>query len=158
MVHVVGVADMRLSDQPGDVIVTHALGSCIAIALHDGAVPVGGILHFMLPIAAVNLEKAADNPYIFADTGIPAFFRAAFAKGASRDQLRVFMVGGAQLVDQRDFFAIGRRNQVMARKIFWKSNLMIDKEHVGGTVARTLYLEVGSGRTWIKTPREEIEL
>jgi len=60
--HVVGVADMKLSQNPGDVIVTHALGSCIGIAIHDPVACVAGILHFMLPLSDVNPEKAATNP------------------------------------------------------------------------------------------------
>lgn len=156
--HVVGVADMKISQNPGDVIVTHALGSCIGIAIHDPAASVAGILHFMLPLSDVNPEKAAENPYMFADTGLPAFFRAAYGLGAARERLKIVMAGGAQLIDRQDFFAIGKRNQVMARKIFWKSNLLIDGEDVGGRLSRTLFVEVGTGRIWIKSDGRETEL
>jgi chemotaxis protein CheD len=155
---VVGVADMRLSEQPGDMLVTHALASCIGLALHDAQAGVGGILHFMLPTAAVNPERAERNPFIFGDTGIPAFFNAAWALGAKPERLRVVMAGGAQVIDAKDFFAIGKRNQTVVRQLLWKSRLLIDGEHVGGTLSRTLVLEVGSGRTWVKYEGREIEL
>jgi len=95
---------------------------------------------------------------MFADTGIPAFFRAAYGLGAARQRLKIVMAGGAQLIDRQDFFAIGQRNQTMARKIFWKSNLLIDGEEVGGRLSRTLFIEVATGRTWIKCDGRETEL
>ena len=42
---VVGVADMKVSSKPEEVLVTHALGSCIGVAIYDPQVRVGGILH-----------------------------------------------------------------------------------------------------------------
>ncbi len=149
---------MKLSASPGDIVVTHALGSCIGVAIHDPVAHVGGILHFMLPLSSVNPEKASTNPYMFADTGIPAFFKHAMRLGAKRNTLKIKLAGGAQVFDDKDFFAVGKRNQVVARKIFWKNNLLIEKEHVGGSSSRTLYLEVGTGRTWITMQGQEVEL
>jgi chemotaxis protein CheD len=155
---IVSVADMKLSEHPGDRVVTHALGSCIGLAIHDAHAGVGGILHFMLPTASVNPEKSQRIPSMFGDTGIPAFLRSALVLGAQIERLRVVMAGGAQLIDANDFFAIGKRNQTIARQLFWKNRLLIDREHVGGTVSRTLSLEIGSGRTWVKYQGREIEL
>ncbi len=158
MRHVVGVADMKISATPGDLIITHALGSCIGIAIYDQAACVGGILHFMLPLSSVNKGKAEANPYMFADSGIPAFFWAAYKQGATKKDLKVIMAGGAQVFDDKGFFAIGKRNQVVARKIFWKNNMLIENEHVGGHTSRTLYLEVGSGNIWLTTQGREVVL
>lgn len=155
---VVGVADMKLSCQEGDLIVTHALGSCIGIAIHDPIARVGGILHYMLPMSSVNPAKAQKNPYMFADTGIPAFFRRAFEMGASKLNTKIKLAGGAQVLDDRNFFAVGRRNQVVARKVFWKNNMLITREHLGGRSSRTLYLEIGTGRTWMSIDGSEVEL
>jgi chemotaxis receptor (MCP) glutamine deamidase CheD len=52
--YVVGVADMHIASTPGDVVVTHALGSCLGIAIHDPESQVGGILHVMLPMADLD--------------------------------------------------------------------------------------------------------
>jgi chemotaxis protein CheD len=158
MRHIVGVADMKLANNPGDLLVTHALGSCIGLAIYDAEAQVGGILHFMLPFSSVNPEKAQANPCIFADTGIPAFFKAAFRMGARKSSLTVKMAGGAQVSDDTDFFAVGKRNQAAARKIFAKNKIAISREAVGGRMSRTLYLEIGSGRTWMAADGQEIEL
>jgi chemotaxis protein CheD len=158
MKSIVGVSDMKMSNQPGDVIVTHALGSCIGIAIHDPQAHVGGIIHYMLPLSKVDEAKARDNPYMFGDTGIPEFFKAAYALGASKEHLRVVMAGGAQVFEQQDYFDIGKRNIVIARKAFWKNNVMIAAENVGGHLPRTLYLEIDSGKSWFVTHGKVFDL
>jgi len=155
---VVSVSDMKLSNAAGDIVVTHALGSCIGIAIYDPDACVGGILHYMLPKSSIDEQKADQNPFMFADTGIPLFFQKAYQMGARKDKLRVVMAGGSNLFQENDVFAIGKRNEIMARKLFWKNNIIIDKEHVGGNMSRTLYLELGSGNTWLTSGSQRIEL
>ena len=147
--YTVGVSDMSLSACAGDLIVTHALGSCIGVAIHDPTACVGGILHYMLPLSTIDAARAASNPYMFGDTGIPAFFQEAYRLGAKKENMRVVIAGGAQVFEKKDFFDIGKRNIVIARKLFWKNNLMIAAEHVEGHIPRTLFLEIGSGKTWM---------
>lgn len=156
---IVGVADMKISATPGDVIVTHALGSCLGIAAYDPSAQVGGLLHVMLPQASINPDKARTNPYMFVDTGLPDFFRQLYATGAVKSRLVVKVAGGANIQDlSNDRFAIGKRNHVMLRKIFWQNGILIKAEDVGGSNARTMYLEIGTGRTWLSTAGVEKEL
>jgi chemotaxis protein CheD len=158
MRHIVGVADMKLAATEGDTVVTHALGSCIGLAIYDPVAHVGGILHYMLPESSVNPQKAAKNPWMFADTGIPQFFKKAYELGAIKSRLIVKVAGGAQLLDPKEFFAIGKRNHMALRKILWKNGLMIKAENVGGTISRTLYLNIGEGRVWFTTGGKEVTL
>lgn len=147
---VVGVSDMKVSKEPDSVLVTYSLGSCIGVSVWDRVAHVGGILHFMLPESSLDPEKAQANPFMFADTGIPALFKAAYALGAKKQQMKVIVVGGAQVLDQQGFFNIGKRNHMAIRKIFWKNNVMVDYENVGGNTNRTLKLAVRDGKTWLK--------
>jgi len=59
-------------------------------------------------------------------------------------------VGGAQILDPNGVFSIGKRNYLAMRKIFWKNNVAIAAEHVGGEVNRTVRLEMDSGRVIVK--------
>jgi chemotaxis protein CheD len=147
---VVGVADMKVSNQQSEVLVTHALGSCIGVAIYDPAAKVGGILHFMLPDSNLDPGKAQEHPHMFADTGLPLLFRECYRLGAQKSRLRVKVTGGSQVLGNREFFQIGRRNYAALRKIFLKNNVLINNEDVGGTKARTLFLEVATGNVWIK--------
>ena len=147
---IVGVADMKVSNNLDSVLVTYSLGSCIGIAIHDPVARVGGLLHFMLPESELDRQKAQEKPYMFADTGIPKLFKSAYELGAKKHRMRVVIAGGSQVMDQHGFFNIGKRNQMAVRKIFHRNNIMIDGCDVGGTSNRTLRLVVRSGLTSLK--------
>ena len=148
---VVGVSDMKVSNDLDSVIITYSLGSCIGITVYDPVVRVGGILHFMLPESSLDSGKDQTRPYMFADTGVPALFKAAYKLGAKKQRMKVIVVGGAQILDQKGFFNIGKRNYMAAKKVLWKNNVMIDYQDVGGNVNRTIKLAVKNGDAWIKT-------
>ncbi|MCE5243952.1 MAG: chemotaxis protein CheD, partial [Desulfobacteraceae bacterium] len=86
----------------------------------------------------------------FADTGISLLFRQSYQYGTKKDNIVVKAVGGAQILDENGVFNIGKRNYVAMRKIFWRNNVMIAAEHVGGSVNRTVRLEMSTGRVFIK--------
>jgi len=148
---IVGMADMQVSKEPEAMLISFALGSCIGVTLYDPLVRVGGLLHFMLPDSQIDLEKSQKNPWMFADTGIPLFFREAYKLGAEKKRIRVKAVGGSQVLDDSSYFNIGKRNYLALRKIFWTNNVLIHAEDIGGSVNRTIRLEIGSGRVWVKT-------
>ncbi len=147
---VVGVSDMKVSNDPESILITYSLGSCIGIAVYDSVVRVGGLLHFMLPDSTLDPSKAQKNPNMFADSGIPNLFKSAYKLGAKKQRMRVVVVGGSQVLDQKGFFNIGKRNYMAARKMFWKNNVMIDYENVGGSVNRTIKLALKDGTGWLK--------
>jgi len=155
---VVDIADSVVSADPNDTIITYSLGSCIGVTLWDPEVRVGGMIHYMLPESSLSPEKAKLKPAMFADTGIPALFRAAFDLGAVKKRLIVKVAGGSQLLDDNGTFNIGKRNFIMLRKLFWKNNVLIDADHVGGSISRTIRLNVGTGKVTLKTRDGEIEL
>ena len=107
---VVGVSDMKISNNPQARIVTYSLGSCIGITIYDPFVKVGGLLHFQLPDSGLNVHDAQRDPCKYADTAIPAFFRTAYRFGAKKQRLKVVVTGGANLMDENSHFDIGQRN------------------------------------------------
>jgi chemotaxis protein CheD len=147
---VVGISDCIVSNDPEAVLVTYALGSCIAVALYDPAARVGGLLHYMLPEAALDVAKAVQNPYMFGDTGIPKLLRTIGERGGAPRRLKVWLAGGAQILDGHELFQIGRRNYLAARKLLWKAGILLAGEAVGGEVSRTVRVEVGTGRVWVR--------
>ncbi len=147
---IVGVSDMKVSNDPGDSIVTYSLGSCIGIAIFDPVARVGGLLHYMLPESELDQEKARKNPFMFADTGIPSLFKAAYQFGAKKQRMKVVAAGGSQVLDQHGFFNIGKRNHTAMRKIFFRNNVMVNHEEIGGTVNRTVRICMETGEIHIK--------
>ena len=150
---------MKLSDNAQEIIVTHGLGSCLGLAVHDAISKIGGLLHVMMPSSASNPVKAQGNPYMYVDTGVAKFFHELQAAGAVKSRWAVKVAGGASATGRAcDHFQIGRKNYVMLRKVLWKSGILIDAEDVGGSTARTMYLDIGTGRVWLTGLGREWEL
>ena len=155
---VVGMADCKVGDAPQQVLATFALGSCIGLAVHDPKAGVGGLLHFMLPDSTIDRARSRENPWMFADTGIPLLLERVCARGASKRRLVVRAAGGASMMDQENIFDIGRRNYLAMRKLLWKAGVMVHGEAVGGGRSRTVRLEIGSGKFWLQEGGEVREL
>lgn len=147
---VVGIGDCRVSSDPEASLITYALGSCIAIAIYDPVSCVGGLLHYLLPDSTIDAEKAARNPFMFADTGIPALFHRAYGLGAVKSRLRVTAVGGAQAFES-EAFQIGKRNQLAMKKILWRAGVLVHHEELGGSHSRTIRMNMNSGCLLMKT-------
>ena len=149
---------MYVSNDPTDVIVTYSLGSCVGLVLYDPNRRIGGMVHFMLPLSKIDPEKAKTKPCMFTDTGVPALMKALLDLGAQKKDLVAKVAGAAKLLDEKGTFKIGERNYIVLRKVLWKNNILIAAEDTGGTIARTLYLHMDSGRTVIRSRGEEREL
>ncbi|HPJ95688.1 MAG TPA: chemotaxis protein CheD [Syntrophales bacterium] len=148
---IVGISDLKVSNNPGDILVTFALGSCIAVAIYDPLVKVGGLLHYMLPDSALDLKKAEAQPGMFADTGVPLLFKSCYRLGAEKKRMVVKVAGGASILDDTNFFRIGQKNITALRKIFWKNNVMIEAEDTGSNYNRTVRLDLSNGKFLIKS-------
>lgn len=154
----VEISDLRTSTDPEDVIVTYALGSCIAVMVHDPKRVAAGMIHYMLPLSETSPEKAKTRPAMFADTGIPLLFQTMYALGCRKQDLVVKVAGGGALYDDKGLFSIGKRNYTILRKMFWKTGVMITAEDVGGAKSRTTRLHVATGRCTVSSQGEEVEL
>ena len=160
MKQIIGIADMKISSSPGDVLITYALGSCLGIAAYDAVAKVGGLLHVMLPLSSVNPAKASENPLMFVDTGVPELFKACYKAGAKKERIVVKVAGGASLQSPtaNDQFQIGKRNFISLRKLLWKNNVLIKSCDVGERHSRTMSLDIETGTVVLKMNNQEIEL
>jgi chemotaxis protein CheD len=148
---IVGISDLKVSNNPADVLITYALGSCIGVAVFDPKARVGGLLHFMLPDSILNPNKARTMPAMFADTGITLLFKSCYAVGAEKKRMIVKVAGGASILDDTNYFRIGQKNITAMRKIFWRNNVLIDSEDTGNHFNRTVKLELSNGRCILKS-------
>ncbi len=158
MTYTIGISEMKVSDRPEDVLVTYSLGSCVGLTLYDPVARIGGMIHCMLPLSKIDPAKAASNPCMFTDTGVPALMTALLQMGAQKQRLVARVAGAARLLDDQNTFKIGERNYIVLRKILWKNNVLIAAEDTGGNKARTLYLYLDTGRTMVKSQGQEVEL
>jgi chemotaxis protein CheD len=151
----VDISDFKVAHD--DLIVTYALGP-IAVIVHDPVRVAGGMIHYMLPLSETSPEKAKIRPAMFADTGIPLLFQTMYQLGCQKKDLIVKVAGGGALYDDKGLFSIGKRNYTVLRKMFWKSNVLIRAEDVGGAKSRTARLQIGTGLCTVTSQGEETEL
>ena len=154
----VDISDMKLSRNREDVIVTYSLGSCVGLTLYDPLAGVGAMIHCMRPMSKIDPEKARLKPYMFVDTGVAAMLHDLYQAGAQRQNLIAKVAGAGSPLGKEETFRIGQRNYTILRKFLWKNNILIAKEDVGGSKARTLYLNMADGRTTVKSEGQEVEL
>ena len=133
------------------ILITYALGSCIGLCFHDPRLRLGALLHIMLPL---NMEAGRTHPMKYADTGIKETLRQLEAKGAYRSRMTVKIAGGAKMFEiagGSGLGNIGQRNIESVHAILKRDNLRLCGEYTGGTVARTLLFDVGSGQACIRS-------
>ena len=155
---VIGVGDGKLGKFPTEYLVTFALGSCIAVMCYDWKLKIGGLVHIMLPDSSIDKEKAARNPYVFADTGIPAMFKKLCEAGSSPRSIRSCIAGGAKMLEHSSHFEIGKKNHLAVKRAFWQLGAFIDREDVGGAESRSVRLDLRTGQVDLRVGGEENQI
>ena len=155
MHHVVGISEMIVTQEPTDTIVTYSLGSCVGLTVHDPNAMVGGQIHCMLPLSKIDKNKAAERPAMFVDTGVSALLERVLDLGAKKSNLVACVAGGAAPLDLQVGMKIGERNFATLRKILWKNGILISAQDVGGTIARTMKLDMKTGKTTLRSQGKE---
>ena len=149
----VNFSEMKTSCNPVETLVAFSIGSGIGVSIYDPVSVIGGVLNFILPESSnLNAAKREKYPFMFADTGIPAFLKALIDLGAELARMKVVIAGGAQILDQTGTFNIGRQNYEAAKSIIGAYRLCIHYEDIGGIHFRTLRLEMSSGKSFINLP------
>lgn len=147
---IVGVADMRTGGE-ADTLVTLGLGSCVAIALHDPRLKVGGLAHIMLPSKTL---ARGDNPAKVPETAVPALLAEMVELGAEARRITARLVGGAGLFSQLSApgaIQMGERNLVSVRKVLADHAIPIVGERVGGNSGRSVWFRIGKGEVLVRT-------
>ena len=156
---ILGIGELGASRTPGDIIKTLALGSCVGIVMLDPTTRTAGLVHVALPESKIasSLEEVKKLPGRFADTGVPALFEEMKRVGANQDirKYTIKLAGGAKIMDMNDTFQIGKRNVLAIKKALWALGTGVVSEDVGGTISRTVTIDLGTGVVSLSSPRRE---
>lgn len=155
---VVGLGGMAISDSPDEMLITYSLGSCLGVTFYDPVLRIGGMAHCMLPLSQIGNDKAREKPCMFVDVGIPSLIEEMFNRGCHKKNLITRVAGASRAMDTANLFRIGERNCAVFRKIMWKNGMFIHAEDIGGDKARTLQLEIATGKMLVRSPGLEREL
>jgi chemotaxis protein CheD len=151
---VAGIGEMVLSSSSDSHLIAYGLGSCIALAVWDPRVKVGGLAHFMLPNGPAN----NGSPVKFIDTGLDTFLKAMEAKGAAMNRCIFKAAGAAAMLTVGGGLAIGKRNAEMMAASLTERGITLTATALGGNAGRTVQLEVADGRFLIKSLSSVSEL
>ncbi|HIJ89990.1 MAG: chemotaxis protein CheD [Desulfobulbaceae bacterium] len=157
---VVGVGEFAVSNDPGEVIKTFALGSCVAVIFLHKPTRTVGLIHVALPESSISPDIVRDRPGYFVDTGIPAILKkmaACATPGANLTQgMMVKIAGGANVLDTNNTFNIGKRNVLALKKILWPLGMGPVAEDVGGSISRTVSVSVETGKIALSSPTKGV--
>jgi chemotaxis protein CheD len=148
---VIGMGEVVVSSSPGTVLTCIGLGSCIAVCAYDQVIKLGGMIHIVLPV------HHSDNPQEFskyADTGVPLMLAKMIQNGANKDRLIVKIAGGAQMTispGHKDTFRTGEKNLTHILAALEKVNVGLTAADVGGTLGRTVKMQITTGVVTVKT-------
>ena len=149
----VKVADFAVADARA-MLVTVGLGSCVAIALYDPQVRVGGLAHVLLPSTGMSQDRT--NRAKFPSTAVPLLCERMQALGARTGRMRAKIVGGASMFTSllsATGLQIGERNVVATRAALEHAGIPIVGQEVGGDYGRSVYFDVHDGSVTIKSLR-----
>lgn len=140
----VRVSESIVTEAPATLVAV-ALGSCVAIVLHDPATRIGGMAHVLLPSQAMGRIAA---PGRYAQTAVPALIERMIARGARVPSIVARLVGGASMfmtLTPPGTIQMGERNVLAAREALHRHGIRLVGEAVGGDFGRTAEFDLESG-------------
>lgn len=149
----VGMGEIKVSKSPGDVILAPGLGSCIGLLLYDDKNKVAGMAHVVLPDSN-SARKGPALPGKFADTALPELISQMEKLGATKNNLKAKIVGGAQMftIDKgSNVLNIGTRNTLAVKAALSKEKIKLIDLDTGGSRGRTFKVEVATGNAFVKS-------
>jgi chemotaxis protein CheD len=139
----VRMGELAVSTDPGAVLVSIGLGSCIGLALVDAGSGIAGLAHIVLPGPG---DAESRPPGTFADAAVPALVDAVVAAGARRMGLNAAIVGGAQMFGSAERMQVGARNEEAVRAALCEARLPVVAAETGGAAGRTIRVYVQDAR------------
>ena len=115
------------------------LGSCISVCLHDPALRLGGMNHFLLPAG-----RGDDSGHIrFGVTAMEKLINEILKAGSNRSRLQAKLFGGARM--SANLADIGSANASFAESYLRDEGILVLSKSVGGNSARRLVFTPSTG-------------
>jgi chemotaxis protein CheD len=124
-----------------DCLARTILGSCIGVAVFDPVLRIGGLCHYLLP-------RSPETPCScrYGDVALPYLFGKFHRAGSERKNLRVWVVGGALLLDSQEVFFVGDRNAEFAEQWLEERGLRVVANETRGYHGRKIAFHTLTGQ------------
>ncbi len=151
---IVGLGEIKVTQNPSEVLTCLGLGSCIGISVHDPVAKVAGMAHIVLPQS--DARNSGSPKY--ADIGVPMLLDELEKQGAMHKRLVVKLFGGAQMSAAKGLgnaFQIGDKNNAAVTVALTQKGLRVASSDTGGNYGRTMRLFPDTGTTIVSTAGRE---
>ncbi|OGF45280.1 MAG: hypothetical protein A2231_11150 [Candidatus Firestonebacteria bacterium RIFOXYA2_FULL_40_8] len=122
------------------ILVSSAIGSCVAVVAIDVKKKVGGMAHIMLPGKA-PAEKSFKTRYAF--NALAGLFSKMRKLGAVKNNIKVFIAGGANVLRLKNC-NVGRDNIKSIKGILKDREINILAKNTGGIERRRVKLDISN--------------
>jgi len=154
---VVGLGEMQVSNDPNMVLACLGLGSCIGISAYDPVARVGAMVHVALPHG--NVADCGRSPTKYANTALPSMINQMESKGAVKSRIVIKIAGGAKIIHTvpvGSILDIGDRNITSVKGSAAENKLSIKAEDIRGTLGRSMWLNIDTGVTRLRTSASQV--
>jgi chemotaxis protein CheD len=144
----VRMGELAVSSDPGHVLVSLGLGSCIGLGLVDRRMGVAGLAHIVLPQSRGHVHE---NHRKFADLAVPDLLAELEEAGARKVRLEAVLVGGASMFAvSAASLEVGQRNEAAIRELLKGLRVPVVATATGGSKGRTIRVEVGTSAVTVR--------
>jgi putative nucleotidyltransferase with HDIG domain len=127
------------------------LGTCVAVALYDAEAGIGGLIHLLLPEPVSPTDTY--HPEKYASIGFPIFLKAVYDAGASPENLKACVAGGALVGPLQNCdleLDIGGRTAERVMQFLAAEKIQIEKSETGGFFTCCLSVNMQTWHCWIE--------
>lgn len=154
----VGIAELRIAGAP-QVLKAYGLGSCLAVALYDPGLRLGGLVHCLLPQQRGTDPVDVSPKYV--DAAIRLMIEKLLEAGADPGRLQAKIAGGANMFESEFItlmHSIGVRNARSARETLLELGIPLVAEEVGGNRGRTVAFDLATGQLLVYCAKDDSTL
>lgn len=123
------------------IVLTTALGSCVAACIRDPLLGLGGMNHFLLPDGSDASGAEATRYGAYA---MELLINGLMGAGARRERLEAKIFGGGQMADRT--IDVGGRNVEFARSFLEREGILLVGGSTGGSHVRKIEYWPTTGR------------
>lgn len=129
-----------------DEVISTVLGSCVAACVWDPVARIGGMNHFMIPMASRQKIEAGmiDDAARYGMFAMEYLINTILRQGGERSRLRTKIAGGGHVMPIST--DIGQRNIDFVRLYMATEGLELTSEHVGGPYPMKILFHPLDGR------------
>ncbi len=135
--------EFYVTPKSNEVLVT-VLGSCVAACIRDHRAGLGGMNHFMLPLA--HADGWGDDPQSarYGNFAMEKLINELIKLGCARERMEIKVFGGGNVIDSNQ--AIGTQNAEFVMRYLAAEGLGCASHDLGGVQPRRIHYFPSTGR------------